>query len=402
MQVAAAPAKLRCQILTNLDQLTAETLATAAASSDLEADKIFLVALKCESGTFVADVREFDCLSRQFSPVVARSASTISGLAIAVGDALGEAFTPLARIEYVDDRQLSARLRAGGLILNPESLANIEPGMVLRPVIRRNDRNGQPAKGGIQAVPWSYLTVDERHDSTLECTLRSGFRAAIPARGGIRIQRLALLVRPRLDSTRLVLRSRSDSKKPLAGYEVHRRLDGETQATELLGHTDSQGSLNILRQDKTELDTLLVKNGQQMLARLPLVPGFEKSLTAYLVDDDGRLAAEGFVAALSSRVIDLVARREILAAQIRAKVKDNKLDEAQKLLDDFRRLSTRADLTRDLDQFRQQVATGDRTTQQRIDRVFADAQRLILLKPLSDDLLAQLTREVSSARAGSE
>jgi hypothetical protein len=398
VEVAAAPSKLRCRLLAHFDQLTAEMVASAVDPKELEsADKIFLTALHKSDSGYLLRMRELDCPSRQIGPLVEISLTTLAGLPNAVTDALAESFTPLARIELVDDRKLSARLRAGGLITDPDSPANVEPGMVLRPVIRRNDRNGQPAKGGVQAIPWSFLTVDDRHDSTLECTLRSGFRAAIPARGGVRIQRLALLVRPRREATQLVLRSRGDQAKPLTNYEIHRRPEGESPETQLLGTTDSRGELTIPR-GNADLETLVVKNGQQLLARLPLVPGYEESLTAYLVDDDGRLAAEGFVAALTSRVIDLVARREILAAQIRARVKDGKLDEAQKLLDDFRRLNTRADLTRDLDQFRQQVATGDKTTQTRIDRVFADAQKLLLLKPLSDELLASLTREVTAAR----
>jgi hypothetical protein len=398
VEVAPAPAKLRCRLLAHFEQLTADTIAASVEPKELDTDKIFLTALHAGSRGFVLRLRELDCPSRQLGPLVEIPFSAIASLPSVITDALAESFTPLARIEIVDDGKLSARLRAGGLITDPDSPANVEPGMILRPVIRRNDRDGHPAKGGIQAIPWSYMSVDDKHDATLECTLRSGFRAAIPARGGVRIQRLALLVRPRRDATRLTLRSRGDKSKPLAGYEIHRRLDGETQETQLLGLTDNRGELLVPRADATKLETLVVKNGQQLLARLPLVPGYEESLTAYVVDDDGRLAAEGFVAALTSRVIDLVARREILAAQIRARVKDNKLDEAQKLLDDFRRLSTRADLTRDLDQFRQQVATTDKTTQQRIDRVFADAQKLLLLKPLSDELLATLTREVTAAR----
>jgi hypothetical protein len=165
----------------------------------------------------------------------------------------------------------------------------------------------------------------------------------------------------------------------------------------MLGVTDPDGSF-VLPLGDGSLETLIVKNGKQPLARLPLVPGYEETLTANIVDDDGRLAAEGFVAALNSRVLDLVARREILAAQIRARVKEGNADDAQKLLNDFRRLESRADLNRDLDRFRQQVSTGDKATQARIDRVFADAQRLLLLKPLSDDLLAQLTREVAAAK----
>jgi hypothetical protein len=186
----------------------------------------------------------------------------------------------------------------------------------------------------------------------------------------------------------------------LTGYEIHRRVP-DAEETQLLGVTDNRGSV-VLQREGESLETLVVKNGKQLLARLPVVTGAEETLTAHIVDDDSRLAAEGYVAALSSRVLDLVARREILAARIRARVKEGKTDEAQKLLDEFRRLETRSDLNRDLDRYRQQVSTTDKVTQQRIDRVFADAQRLLLLKPLSDELLAQLTREVSAGRSGGE
>ncbi len=398
VQVAAPPATLQGLLLNDLDTITPDAIAGAASREALEVDKLFLAAITYRAGTFVVRVRELDCRTRQLGPVVERPSATIDALPLALCDALAESFTPLARIEQVDERTLVARLRAGGLIENPASPALIEPGMVLRPVVRRNDRTGLPVKGGIQPIPWSFLTVENRREAILECTLRSGYRAAIPPRGGARIERLALLVRPRHEATTLLLRSRSDAEKPLVGYEVHRRLkDGDK--TELLGITDSRGSLVVPPGDGS-LETLVVKNGKQLLARLPLVPGYEQTLTAAIADDEGRLAAEGFVAALSSRVLDLVARREILAARVRARVKEGKTDDAQRLLEEFRKLETRADLNRELDRFRQQVATSDKQTQQRIDKVFADAQKLLLLKPLSDELLTQLTREVTGAKAG--
>jgi hypothetical protein len=398
--VFPAPAQIRGSMCYRLEGVSVDTVVAAAEKADLDADKVYLATLSWREGTLVVRVRELDCHSRQLGPVVEQSCATIAGLASALCDALSESFTPLVRIEQVEDGKMIARLRAGGLIVNPTSPALIEPGMVLRPVIRRNDRNGQPARGGIQPIPWSFLSVDERRDSLVECTLRSGYRAAIPPRGGVRLERLALLVRPRHDATRLTLKSRSDDTKPLIGYEIHRRLP-EQEETALLGTTDVHGSVVIPRGEGT-LETLIVKSGKQLLARLPIVPGYEETLTAKIVDDDGRLAAEGFVAALSSRALDLVARREILAARIRARVKDGKVDEAQRLLDEFRRLETRADLNRDLDRFRRQVSAGDKLTQTRIDKLFADAQRFLLLRPLSDELLAQLTREVSAARASSE
>jgi hypothetical protein len=147
------------------------------------------------------------------------------------------------------------------------------------------------------------------------------------------------------------------------------------------------------------VETYIIRSGKQLLARLPIVPGAEEELIAHVIDDDPRLAAEGIVSALSSRALDLVARREILAARIRARLKDGKAEAAQVLLDEFRKLATRADLSRDFDRQRQQISSPDKVTQGRIERVFNEGQKLLLLKPLSDELLAQLTREVTAARA---
>jgi hypothetical protein len=396
-QVAAAPARLRGSLLKDLDAISVDAIAAAAGPGDLEADKIFLTAITRRGGEPLVRIRELDVRSRQLEPAIERACSGVGALSLALCDAISESFTPLARIEQVSDQTFTLRLRAGGLITEPTSLVVVEPGMVLRPIIRRNDRSGQPTKGGIQPIPWSFLTIDERHDSVLECTLKSGYRSAIPAKGGVRMERLALLVRPRFDETKLVLHSRTDTSKPLMNYEIHQRIPDSTD-THVIGLTDSRGSVTVYRGDGT-LETLVVKNGKQLLARLPLVPGYEKALTAYVVDDDGRLAAEGFVAALYSRALDLVARREILASRIRARLKDGKTGEAQKLLDEFRRLDTRADLNRDLDRYRQQVVAADKVTEQRVEKIFSEAQRLLLLKPLSDELLAQLTREVGATKS---
>ena len=393
--VAVPPSRALGAIRFAIHDLSAETIASALASDDLESDKIYAVRIAFDAGRYGITVREFDCRTRQLGPTVERSATATGALALAIWDAVVESFTPLARIEQVQEGRMIARLRAGGLATGEASPALVEPGMVLRPILRRNDRSGQPVKGGILPVGWTYFSVTERHGAVIEGTQRSGFRLAIPARGSVRLERLALLVRPRHSETQLTLRSRSQPEKPLVGYEIHRRIEN-TDQTELIATTDGQGSI-VLPAVGVELETLIVKSGKQLLARLPLVPGYESKLTARITDDDGRLAAEGVIHALSSRALDLVARREILAARIRSLLKDKKHKEAQALLEEFRRLASRADLSRELDRYRQQITSRDRTTQARIDRIFTDGQRLLLLGPLSDELLVQLTREVAAA-----
>ena len=104
--------------------------------------------------------------------------------------------------------------------------------------------------------------------------------------------------------------------------------------------------------------------------------------------------------ALQSRALDLVARREIIAARVRARLKEGKLDDAQALLEDFRKLETRQDLNRALSEAKQRIVAEDRLTQARIDKLFAEAAKLLGVKQLSEELLSQLTRELSTARGG--
>jgi len=398
VETAGAETKLRNLLLDETNDLTAEEIVAALPTADLIADKLYLASLTYRNQAYQLTVRELDCRARQLGPPLVRSASGIESLPLAIWDAVVDSFTPLARIEHVEASHVTARLRAAGLAPGPESPALVAAGSALRPVVRRNDRGGQPAKGGIQSPPWTVLNVNSREDALLDCTLQSGYRNPIPARGGVRVDRLALAIRPRYEATRLLLRSRTNPAKPLVGYEIHTRAPGEEEETQQLGLTDANGAFELPSAGGGQ-QMLYVRNGRQILARLPIVPGQDETITASIIDDDNRLAAEGYIAALGSRALDLVARREILAARIRGRLKGGKLAEAQTLLDEFRKLQTRADLSRDLDQFRQRVATPDSLTQQRIDKLFADAQKLFLLKPLSDDLLSELTRELASAQA---
>jgi hypothetical protein len=163
-----------------------------------------------------------------------------------------------------------------------------------------------------------------------------------------------------------------------------------------VGVTDERGQVTISGGERRVM-TLLVQHGRQPLARLPLVPGQPGPLTIELPDDDPRLVAEALAQSITVRSLDLVARREVLASRLRAQAKAGQPNEARELLEALRRLPSRTDLTRDLERFRQQVSSPDRLTQARIDKVFAEAQNVLLQRPLSDELVAELSRELASA-----
>jgi hypothetical protein len=396
LEAATAPAAVAAGALTRLDSVTPETIG-AAVPSALEFDKLFLVAARFTGGGYHVAVREVDGRTRQAGPIIERTAGQREAIPLAAWDAIVESFTPLAKVESVMEKKVELRLRAGGLVTDPASPALIQPGHVLKPVLRRNDKTGKPGKNGIQPLGWTLLSVQDRTDALLSCELHSGFRAPIPVRGSARTERLAYLAKPRYGSTRIILTARSDPQRRLSGYEVFVKGQGNDE-TYLLGVTDWQGAVEIDRSD-VNFRMLYVRNGGQLLARLPLSPGFERELVAKTVEDDSRLQVEGFVLALQGRTMDLVAQREILAAQIRARIKEGKRDVAQTLLEQFRSLDTRDDLVRDLDAQQQAVASDDPLTRQRIDKLFGDARNMLQNKHLDPELFSVLQREVAAAPA---
>jgi hypothetical protein len=377
-------------------EITAEQL-KADAPEALTADKVMLVAIEPGSLGWDIAAREFDCRTRQTGPLIRRPAGCTHEIPFAVWDALREAFVPIAKIESVDGTTVVARLRAGGLVTKSGSPVLVHQDQALQPVVRRNDRGGEPAaKTGIQALAWTLLAVESRDESLLMCKLHSGYRGSLTARATPRTERFALLIKPQFDATTLALRSRTGDGRPLSGYEIYtKRPDAEDVVH--LGTSDWRGQIDLPR-GQAELTLILIRNGTQLLARLPIVPGQEQRLVADLMDDDGRLQAEGAVAALYSRALDLVARREILASRFRARLKENKLDEAQKLLEEFRRLESRSDLGRALDEMMRSTEANDRLTQQRINKLFVDARKLLTVKGLADDTINVLASELVKAQ----
>ncbi len=191
------------------------------------------------------------------------------------------------------------------------------------------------------------------------------------------------------------MRSRGEAKRPLAGYEIHAQ-GADSKSTELLGRTDGEGSLAIAPA-AGGLRILLVKNGGELLARLPLVPGVSHSLTAVIADDDRRLEVEGVITGLQERFVDLLARRQVLAARVRARIDKEKWDEAKTLLDELRKLDARPHYE-ELKQRRRTLISDDPLVQRKVNKLFDDTQQVVsrFLDPGDVD---RLEREMNEAKS---
>lgn len=396
VETVQCPAELQYAVATNPQSVTIDDVKAVGESVLKEDDKLFLVGIRAEMTSSVITVRELDCRSRVWRPVLSRRVVQPDRIPREAFAAVADAFSPLVRIEIPKGRTAQVRIRAGGLITSASSPSQIHDDDVLLPIIRRNDRLGEPEKVlGVQVVPWTFLTITGRQGAVLQCTIHSSMSSALGGRSSSRTVKLALAVKPRGQTTYLRLETRDESRLPLGGYEI-RSKDPETEASGLVGQTDWRGMLEVPKAGHP-LRILYVRNGGQLLARLPMVPGLETESTAQVRNDDLRLEAEGFVKGLQTRVMDLVARRHLYIARFRRHLKKNELDKADALLQEFRKLDTRSNLLRQLHEEEQRTKSPDKRVQAKIDQLFNDTRQL-LQKFLDPDSARDLQAELDAAQ----
>jgi len=397
--VAPAPPALQPTLISAIESVPIESLPQQSP----QADKVMLLAISPAVDGCRVTAREFDVPTQLFSAAVSRPVWQLGKLCDEALAAVFEAFAPLARIESVEKEQVTLRLKAAALPLRDRQLSLVQPGDVFLPVIRYQDGEGNLRKDrrGIvirpKPVPWTFCTVRQITPSRLECQLHSGLRSPLSGRRRGRVQQLALAVVPPQQPTILTLQSRSEPKQALAGYEVYAHPpDAKTPV--LLGRTDGQGRITVPPGDGP-LRVLLARSGGELLARLPMVPGLQAACTAEIAADDPRLEAEGLLNGLREELVDLVARREVLFARTRARIKAGQFDEAEELIGQLLRLEqSQQELSRTLAAQQRGIRAGDPVVQREIDALFGDTQKLLRTQ-LHAEAVERLREELRTARS---
>ena len=392
--VVAAPPALRRAMIDDLESVTVDSLPEDSIISE-PFDKVFLLAVTPGPEGYHVTARELDVRTRVWSTPVTVAAWQLAKLRDAAFQAVHNAFAPLAQIVSVEQKVVTLRVRAAGFPARDETIRGVQPGDLFRPVIRHRERSGRLR--GINALPWTFLTVEDVTPTGVTCQLYSGFRSPLSGRRRGGFEQLALGVSPPGRPTRLLLKSRTDPGQALAGYDVYSHPPDE-KTTDLVGRTDRQGAV-IVPPAEPPLRVLLVKNGGEFLARLPVVPGVEPEMTADIPNDDQRLEAEGFINGLQEQLIDLVARRQVLLTQAQSRLDDKKLDEASDLLRKLRNLETREDFSLYLSEEKKKVFSADKIIQAKIDSLFNKTQRLVteFLDPTPIDQLANALHKAQTA-----
>ncbi len=358
-------------------------------------DKIFVVRIDSRALPIQVEAMEIDCLMRLPGPLVRRTVVSERRLVPAIGEAITEAFGPMVRIEDVGTDLVTGRVRAGGLIMDPKSPAAIGLDDWLQPVLRKDDRMGDPLI--LEALDWSYLHVQKADGAKLEMKMYAGRIGGLPARKNKRTHRMAFKIRPYHDNTVIRLHAQKKPDEPLQGYEFYEK-DLETSEMTFVGRTDWDGRLVVEKTDHP-MRLMYVKNGGAVLARLPCVPGQDAMGTADIRGDDLRLQAEAYIRGVQNAIIDLVALRQLLAARIRMRLEKGNIKEARELLNALREQPTYDILSQDMRNKLKEMETDDRQQQAMINQLF-DQTRTMLVKHIDEKTIRELEADVASVEGG--
>ena len=377
-----------------------------------ELDKIYAVSLHYSSGTYELGVAEFDINARVRVLTAKRSFRNLETLSAQIFSCLKEVFSPIAEVDYngvTDGKTARLKIRAAAMVADVQAGSPImmQKGDVLRPVVRKNDRNTQaPEYDGVIEVTWTYMFINEltlQDDSDLGVKRSNGsakgqvistftmLRNPIAARRNTLQKKYGLLVRPVRDASLLKIEANDRENYTLQGYNVYAKSpkinpqdDGDTP-TVLIGQTDWRGAIEVRQdlfenQEATKLVVIYVRNGQEVLARLPVVPGYRAIEEIKLRNDDYRLQYEAFFVGFQNSILDYTVQQAVYKIRIEHHINKEEEVKARSLLEDLRKVPSAValnDVLTKKEATLQDDPNIDLNTKRKIESEFQKTRKLI-------------------------
>jgi hypothetical protein len=280
------------------------------------------------------------------------------------------AFAPVAKVRRTDDGQTRVVLQAGRLAVRRPGWLDVSQGDAFQPYLRRIGGGADAANEHVaSAIPWTFLVVQEAPsersaDGGLAAEIKTGGRSPLSTRlrGGTEV--LAIAARAAPIATILTIISNDAQARPLAGYDVRLHVEGEVPLGELghggtwVGATDEAGRV-VLPALEFNFATLLVHQGERLVAQLPLVPGASSRLVIQLPDDGAGLAAQAASRALQDELTDSVVRRTMQIALVRRSIELGDLGRARMEFQNLRELPRRDEFDRRIADQRRRLSALD-------------------------------------------
>ncbi len=361
-------------------------------------DKVMLIQIDSVAGRYRVTTQEFDNYAAEWGQPAIAETTSLGYVPELCFRSLIEVFAPIATYSIKRGDDASVAISFKGSALPKRSSIDLTPvGAILAPLLRKIDSSGNPVENGIDRVKWSYIEVDDSQPVATSGIVHSHTNRPFGFRQRGRVEQLALLVRETPTPVTLRLYNRNDEDEGLAGLDVYLQNTGEKETREL-GKTDLSGEIEV-PPGPTRIQTAYVKSGAIAVAKIPLLPGDLDLVEAPLPDHRDRLAAEAKLAAIREELIDVVARRSIMAARIDQFIESKDFATARKILGELDDLPGRSQFEVMLNKEQQLVSVKDPMVEQQINRLF-DETKGLLNQFLDASLSQQLRSKIAAAEGG--
>jgi hypothetical protein len=190
-----------------------------------------------------------------------------------------------------------------------------------------------------------------------------------------RVEQIALAVRNPPGPTRVRFYARANREQGLVGYEVFRQT---ATGRELVGVTDQNGVIETPPSDASGVTILLLRSQGQILAKAPVPAGAGELVEVPIADNVSRLRAQAEAQVIREELVDVVARRSIMALRIRALLKKDRVDDARKVMAELDSLPTAATFGRNIDIASKKLpADQDPAVRRMIDNLFSQTKAML-------------------------
>ncbi|MCA9040778.1 MAG: hypothetical protein KDA65_10555 [Planctomycetaceae bacterium] len=375
-----------------------------------ECDKVFLCFVARKGLRYEVAVREWDTVLENFSLTEVEQVLTTEEIPVQLNNLMVRTFRPMAKIRKVDRMENSAQLilRAGEYPASDPNAAQVKEGDLFLPALRYLDKNNVVQK--IQFFDWNYLRVEKIDRGRLLCSAISGAQTPLGSRGLRRVEQYGIRIRPLRSSTQIRLCKFNQPELPLVAHQVlsflknSYREDAIEEPTNLL--SDRQGIIDVPLRPDHPVQWLYINSGSALLGRVPVVPGIHEFIQCPLPDDSTRLEVEGRIEELKGRIVEIIALRSSIMAEIRVAANKEKWDQVDQLLPRLDELPPVDELKSDLNTIRvlprqRAIDLGNPVGARRIDQL-ADKTAPFIDKYLNPAVVEQFKEEIAAERAASE
>lgn len=325
--------------------------------SDGQFDKRIYLTAKVDSQGTSLSAREFDVYTSRWTPVLESIVRQDRMLTQQSLDLLCQVFAPLAMIQTDADDQQHVSLIFKGSEL-PRQISEelfVLKNDLFQPLLVKLSRTSGAAPEMIADVPWTYLATEKPEPPGWLCRVYTGTRRPFGRRRG-RVELMALELKAPLIETQVRFHASHDESQNLRGYEVFEQ-EPATGDYNLLGVTNYEGSIPVERTD-SPIRMLFLRSDNQLLAKVPVAPGTQTRTDIPIADDMARLLVQEDLEAQKEKLIDVVARRNILMARTRSFMELGQIEEAQKLVVELNALPSRADFAQSLKSLQDLTESG--------------------------------------------